>query len=207
VAADGHPGGGEDAARVALEPPLGEHGDDPAVRLGAGGDGPAHAVGGRVEDVADGDRHGLAAAALEHGGDAVGVVGEGVAVSGRGRLGGGVLQQLGAELRQPDDEGPQVPPAALVAQRVELGPLVGDDLLARLRPLLLGAQTAVEVVEPGEDPVQDVRFRRRLRFRRRRRLVLGLLVLGRLVQCRASVVPHVDPPRPCRRPRPRALNL
>ena len=205
MAADGHPGGGEDAARVALEPPLGQHGDDPAVRLGAGGDGPAHAVGGRVEDVADGDRHGLAAAALEHGGDAVGVVGEGVPVSGRGRLGGGVLQQLGAELRQPDDEGPQVPSAAFVAQRVELGPLVGDDLLARLRPLLLGAQTAVEVVEPGEHPVQDVRIRRRLRSRRR--LVLGLLVLGHLVLCRASVVPHVDPPRPCRRPRPRALNL
>ena len=161
VAAHGHPGGGEDAARVALEPPLGQHGDDPAVRLGAGGDGPAHAVGGRVEDVADGDRHRLAAAALEHGGDAVGVVGEGVAVSGRGRVVGGcvvgVLQQLGTELRQPDDEGPQVPPAAFVAQRVELGPLVGDDLLARLRPLLLGAQTTVEVVEPGEHPVQDVR--------------------------------------------------
>ena len=113
---------------------------------------------------------------------------------------GGVLQQLGAELRQPDDEGPQVPPAAFVAQRVELGPLVGDDLLARLRPLLLGAQTAVEVVEPGEHPVQHVRVRRRLRRCR-------LLVLGRLVLCRASVVPHVDPPRPCRRPRPRALNL
>ena len=69
-----------------------------------------------------------------------------------------------------------------------------------LRPLLLGAQTAVEVVEPGEHPVQDVRIRHRLRRRR-------LLVMDRLVLDRASVVPHVDPPRPCRRPRPRALNL